>query len=57
MKFALLKKENEITINDWLDMSSQLYNPIYNKHGDCLINQKLPSVDTYILHKRTKNWI
>lgn len=55
MKFALLKKEDKITIGEWLDMSSELFNPIYNKHGDCLINMKPFSADTYILHKRTKN--
>ena len=36
-------------------MSSQLFNPIYNKYGDCLINIKPFSADTYILQKRTKN--
>lgn len=26
MKFALLKKENELTIEDWLKMSTTIYN-------------------------------
>lgn len=26
MKFALLKKENELTIEDWLNMSTTIYN-------------------------------